>query len=90
LLQLRDRPVVVLLADGRVRRRRLSATTVVTVESLDGTGDPDEALDLTREGMLELPGADVDLDVTGHLQCGQPAETIQYAAAVGVMSMRRI
>lgn len=61
-----------------IRNDMLSANAVVTVESIYRTGDPDEAFDIMREGMFELLGADADLDVTRHLQCGLPAETIEY------------
>ena len=61
-----------------IRNDSLSANAVVTLESVEGTGDPGEALDLVREGLLELLGADADLGITRHSLCGLTAETIEY------------
>jgi hypothetical protein len=61
-----------------MRNTSLASTAVVTFESVAEVGDPDEALEGMREGMLELLGADADLDITRHTQCGLTAETIHY------------
>ena len=61
-----------------IRNESSGGTAVVTYESVRGAGDPDDALEGAREGMLELLGADAELDITRHRQCGHTAETIQY------------
>jgi len=61
-----------------LRNASLAASAVVTFESVAGTGDPDEALDGVREGMMDVLGPDADVDIMRHEHCGLTAETIDY------------
>lgn len=61
-----------------LRNPSLSSSAVVTFESVAGTGDPEEALDGVRTGMMDVLGPGADVDAERHLQCGLTAETIDY------------
>jgi len=61
-----------------MRNESLAASAVVTFESGAGTGDPQEALDGVREGMMDVLGPDADVDITTRTHCGLTAERIQY------------
>jgi hypothetical protein len=61
-----------------MRNDSLGAVAVVTAESIAGVGDPEDAFEGVHQGISELLGPAVTLDVTKLEHCGLPAETMPF------------